>query len=200
MSALASTDTSQTAAQQAQALLAVTWTDFAGTPWLPGEPQTVLDAFAQYLGTQWQTAYQEAADDTLQPGDTSPYDMATTMQLDTEARQAAAARLDEYQQRLKAFLATNPDEDSLVTWLAHRAMADAGIWARGDALEMRRRAVGDVLQRNPRQGRYQILPETAAEPRCRDVAGVIYPSAAAAQAALGAVWHRGCVHYVDPVV
>lgn len=184
--------------QDAQPLLSVTWVDLGSLPFAPGEATTTDQAYAQYLTPQWQHAYQEAVADLLQDGDADPYTLETAQQIADLALQVATGRLDQYEERLRAYLATQPSEDDLVDWLANRAMVDAGMWARQDALTMRRQAQQDYYERNPKPGRYRIAPDSAAEPRCRDIAGNVYDSAAEAEAALGSVWHIGCIHYIEP--
>ena len=182
-----------------QPLLLVTWTDLGSLPFAPGEATTTDQAYAEYLTAQWQTAYQDAVSDLLQDGDTDPYTLETAQGIADLARTTATARLDQYEERLRAYLATSPSEDDLVQWLANRAMSDAGVWARQDALEMRHMATSDYHERNRRPGRYRIAPDSAAEPKCQAVAGNVYDTADEAESVLGTIWHRGCIHYVEPV-
>lgn len=194
------TDTAQE--QQPAPLLTLRWRDLSDLPLEPGAPATAEEALTDLLLDQWVAAYRGQVADLLaqHPDAADPYDLETRTALADETRQVAAARLDRYEESLRRFLDTKPGEDDLVRWLADRAMADAGVWARGDSLEMRRRANEDFYAHNPgaRKGKWTILPETAAEPRCRDVAGRVYDSFAAASDALAAVTHRNCVHAVYP--
>lgn len=185
--------------QTDQPLLSVTWTDLGNVPFVAGEAKTTDQAYAEYLTEQWQTAYQDAVTELLQDGDTNPYTLETAQTIAEQATATATARLDEYQTRLEAFLATTPTEDELVEWLANRAMSDAGVWARNDALAMRRQANSDYYERNPKPGKFRISPDSAAEPRCREVAGNVYDSANEAESVLGSVWHVGCIHFISPV-
>ncbi len=194
-------DAAQLGQQPPAVLLRIAAIDLSALPWRPGEATTVQEALQQHFVEQWLAAYQATVDELLQPGDANPLDLATVDELQEEAMRVATARLTRYQQRLRRFLATGPDEGDLAQWLADRAISDAGIWARGDGLEMRRRAQRAYYEVNPQrtQGRWQIVPGSAAEPRCLGVAGNIYGTYDEAQAALDSVTHRNCVHYLEPV-
>ena len=187
--------------QATQPLLTLTWRDLSALPLTPGDPTTAEQALADLLLEQWIAAYRGQVSD-LQaqfPDSADPYDLEAHQTLTDETLQVATARLDEYQARLTTFLATKPSEDDLVTWLAHRAVTDAGVWARGDALDMRKRAQEAFYTTNPntRKGRWKVSPDTAAEARCAAIIGTTYPSYAAADDALGSAWHRNCIHYVE---
>lgn len=194
---MATNDQEQPPAQ----LLTLRWRDLSALPLEPGAPTTAEAALADLLLEQWVSAYQGQVADLLaqHPDAADPYDLEVFAALSTEVQQTAAARLDRYEESLRRYLDTQPSEDELVRWLADRALADAGTWARGDALDMRRRAQDDFYAANPtaRAGRWTISPDSAAEARCRDVAGRIYPTYQDAEAALGGAWHRNCIHYVE---
>ncbi len=181
-----------------QPLLSVTWTDLGSLPFAPGEPTTIDQAYTDYLTAQWRDAYQQTLDALLQEDDGAVYTLAVAEDIAHQAAITASDRLNEYASRLRVFLETQPSEDDLVTWLADRAMSDAGVWARGDALEMRRQAQHDYYQVNPKQGKFRIAPDSAAEPKCSAIAGNVYDSQNEAESALGEVWHRNCIHYVEP--
>ena len=182
-------------------LLTLTWRDLSALPLTPGDPTTAEQALADLLLEQWIAAYRGQVSD-LQaqfPDSADPYDLEAHQALTDETLQVATARLDEYQARLTTFLATKPSEDDLVTWLAHRAVTDAGVWARGDALDMRKRANDAFYTTNPkaRVGRWRVVPDTAAEARCAAIVGVIYPTFADADDALSSAWHKNCIHAVE---
>lgn len=181
-------------------LLTLVWRDLSDLPLEPGAPTTAEEALADLLLGQWITAYQGQIADLLAqfPDASDPYDLELYEALHAEAQQTAAARLDRYEESLRRFLDTKPSEDDLVRWLADRAVSDAGTWARGDSLDLRRRAQDDFYQHNPttRAGKWRIVPDSAAEQRCRDVIGT-YDRYQDAESALGSAWHRNCIHYVE---
>lgn len=184
-------------------LLSVTWRDLSDLPLEPGEPTTADQALAELLLEQWTAAYRgQIADLQARHQDSAdPYDLEAHQALTDETLRVAAARLDAYDLALRKFVATNPDDGALAGWIADRAIADAGIWARGDALDMRKRANDAFYEANPRhrQGHWRISPDTAAEGRCAAIIGRVYPTYAEADDALGSSWHRNCVHFVEPV-
>lgn len=183
-------------------LLTLTWRDLSDLPLEPGAPTTAEQALADLLLAQWTDAWRgQIADLQAQyPDSADPYDLEAHTALSDETLQVAAARLDEYETRLTKFLATKPNDDALAEWLANRAIADAGIWARGDALDMRKRAQDAFYTANPntRAGKWAVVPDTAAEPRCLSAIGT-YNSYQDADDALSSAWHRNCIHYVERV-
>jgi superfamily I DNA/RNA helicase len=188
--------------QQTAPLLDVTWLDLSALPLRPGDPTTTDAALADDLYAAWVRSYRDQvaslAGDAADAAD--PFTLETMQALRDETAQLATGRLDQYQARLRAFVATNPSEDDLVTWLAERATQDAANWARLDSLDLRKRATDDFYARNPlqrRDGRYRVAPDTAAEARCREIAGRVYASYAEAEDALGSAWHKGCIHYIE---
>lgn len=191
---------SATPADAPAPLLTVTWRDLSDLPLTPGEPTTADQALADLLLEQWTAAYRGQVADlqARHPDSADPYDLEAHQALSDETLKVATARLDAYDAALRKFVATNPDDDTLAEWIANRAMADAGIWARGDALDMRKRANDAFYEANPtaRAGKWRIVPDTAAEARCRAVIGT-YDSYQEAEDALGSAWHRGCVHYTE---
>ncbi len=182
-------------------LLRILAIDVSALPLRPGEPTTTDEALGDLLYGQWEQAYRGAVAEVMQEGDGDPWALETQTALQAEARQLATGRLDLYERRLKRFLAGNPSEDELAEWIAHRASTDADVWARQDSLAMRRRAHRDFYRTNPQrtQGRWQIVPASAAEPRCMSVAGAIYPSYQEAADALAGVTHINCIHWLAPV-
>ncbi|GEM_PF-1229032 len=167
-----------------------------------GEPTTIGQALADALFEQMRDTYLAMVDDLLgaEEGAGDPYTLETEQRLRERASGLAKGRLAQYQERLERFLATDPGDDTLAEWLAHRAVTDAGVWARLDSLGIRRQARLDYYARNrPVGGRWTILPEGAAEPRCLEVAGRVFDSYEEAEAALDSVWHEGCQHYVERV-
>ena len=182
-------------------LLTLTWRDLSALPLEAGAPTTAEQALADLLLEQWIAVYRGQVSDlqAQHPDSSDPYDLEAHQALTDETLKVAAARLDEYAARLTKYLATAPTEDELVNWLANRAIADAGIWARGDALEMRKQAQDAFYAHNPntRAGKWQIVPESAAEPKCRAVAGNVYNTYAEADDVLNSIYHRNCVHYTE---
>lgn len=173
-----------------------------------------LDPF--YLSPEWVTPLADAIERAMldtwageterliaaDPRDTShireSYDLETQVRVRQQAEGLARGRLQQYGERLTAFLDTQPAEADIADWLSARALTDAGVWARGDALETRRDARLDYYRTNRApEGRWTILPEGASEPACMDVAGQTYGSYDEAESALGGAWHRNCQHYVD---
>ena len=129
---------------------------------------------------------------------TETYDLETYTRIRQQAEGLARGRLVQYGERLLDFLDTAPATADLADWLTTRALTDAGVWARGDALEVRRDARLDFYRSNRApEGRWTILPETAAEARCQEIAGQDYGSYAEAEMALGSAWHRNCQHFVE---
>ena len=188
-------------------LLSVTWLDLSSLPLDEGAPQTLEDALADTLMQEWAVQYQAQIDALQQRhggiDTTDPWDAAREAQLRAKATALAKGRLDQYQDRLKKFLATSPSEDDLADWLANRATNDAGIWARMDALDVRDQATTDFYDLNPaaKQApagqKWTIVPEHAAEPKCGAIVGQLYDSYDEAAMALSMAIHKNCPHYVD---
>ena len=188
-------------------LLAVTWLDLSGLPLDEGAPTTVEDALADVLLSEWETQYQAHVDDLQQRHadlpTVDPWDDAHREALRAKAKTVAKARLEQYETRLKKFLATSPTEDDLADWLANRATNDAGIWARLDALDVRQQATDDFYAVNPtakvppKGQKWTIVPDHAAESRCLAVIGVLYDTYDEAAMALSMAQHPNCPHYVD---
>ncbi len=188
-------------ADSVQPLLVTTFVDISRLPLEPGAPTTAEQALAKIVEEEMTDAYGAQIDAHLErfPDAVNPFGLERQTQITDLARQVAANRLDKYEQRLHVFLATNPTEDKLVEWLANRAVNDAATWARLDATYARREANKDFFQRNRelREGKFRIYPDSAAEPKCLGVIGVEYDSYDEAERALGSVWHHNCVHFVD---
>ena len=188
-------------------LLAVTWLDLSSLPIEEGAPQTLEDALADTLMQEWAVQYQAQIDALQQRhagiDTTDPWDAAREAQLRAKATALAKGRLDQYQDRLKKFLATSPSEDDLADWLANRATNDAGIWARMDALDVRDQATTDFYDLNPTAKvapagqKWTIVPDHAAEPKCGAIVGQLYDTYDEAAMALSMAIHKNCPHYVD---
>ena len=189
-------------------LLSVTWLDLSSLPLDEGAPQTLEDALADTLMEEWAVQYQAQIDALQQRHQgidtTDPWDAAREAQLRAKATALAKGRLDQYQDRLKKFLATSPSEDDLAGWLANRATNDAGIWARMDALDVRDQATTDFYDLNPAakvlpaDQKWTIVPDHAAESRCQAVVGELYDTYDEASMALSMAIHKNCPHFVSP--
>jgi hypothetical protein len=191
-------------AETSHPLLDLHWLDVSSMPLEDGAALTADDALARELADQWEASYRAWIDHvqaTHPEATVDPWDETKRVHLDMKAQGLATGRLDQYEQRLRAFLQTEPSEDALATWLADRAITDASVWARLDAAEIRQEAQDDFYAANPElhTKTYSVEPGEAVCDACEAIAGGVFDSYGEANDALDDAWHYNCQHYIAVV-